>query len=139
MNGTGLPGEKGDLAEHKQYGKRKAALFSLDRNGFQRHVHAADPSVLLRKASLLARVLGVWAPLVAALIAPVATLYDIPALSQKWYSYNGQTLSDPSASLILSSISLALSIIANTLLVVRFTVQADLVSGTAAIGSTRQP
>lgn len=61
-------------------------------------------------------------PLIAALLAPVSTLYDIPALSQPWYSLDGATLPDPRASLILSSVSLALSVIANVLLVLRFSV-----------------
>lgn len=61
-------------------------------------------------------------PLIAALLAPVSTLYDIPALSQPWYSLNGTTLPDPRASLVLSGVSLSLSVIANSLLVLRFSV-----------------
>lgn len=63
------------------------------------------------------------APLIAALLAPASTLYDIPALSQRWYSFNGAELPDPHASLILSGFSLAASIIANALLVLRFSVR----------------
>jgi hypothetical protein len=63
-----------------------------------------------------------YAPLLAALLAPLSTLYDIPSLSQKWYSYDGAELADPKASLVLSGISLAVSVTANTLLVLRFSV-----------------
>jgi potassium channel subfamily K len=62
------------------------------------------------------------APLIAALLAPAATLFDIPALSQRWYDFDGAQLNDPPASLILSAISLAFSVVANSLLVLRFCV-----------------
>jgi hypothetical protein len=73
-----------------------------------------------------------YAPLGAALLAPLANLYDIPGkmkildkrmvifncswtgLSQKWYQTpDGTQVADERDSLILSSISLSLSIIAN--------------------------
>lgn len=63
------------------------------------------------------------APLIAALLSPASTLYDIPALSQRWYSFNGAELPDPQSSLILSGFSLAGSIIANALLLLRFSVR----------------
>ncbi|PWN86532.1 voltage-gated potassium channel [Acaromyces ingoldii] len=63
-----------------------------------------------------------YTPLVAALLAPMSTLYDIPALSQPWYAFNGAALPDPRASLVLSGVSLAMSVIANSLLVLRFSV-----------------
>lgn len=63
-------------------------------------------------------------PLLATLISPASTLYDIPALGQRWYAYEGVSISDPNDSLILSAISLACSILANALLVMRFTVHA---------------
>ncbi|CAE6533692.1 unnamed protein product [Rhizoctonia solani] len=62
-------------------------------------------------------------PLTAALIAPLAVLLDIPALTEKWYTRNGQPQPDPRASLILSGLSLGFSLIANALLVVRFSLQ----------------
>lgn len=62
-------------------------------------------------------------PLVAALLAPMATLYDIPALTQSWYSLNGEALPDPLPSLVLSSFSLACSLVALAVLVARFTIR----------------
>ncbi|EJT99352.1 voltage-gated potassium channel [Dacryopinax primogenitus] len=61
-------------------------------------------------------------PLLASVIAPLSILLDIPALAQTWYSSNGQPLPDPTASLVLSGFSLAFSIIADSLLLVRFLV-----------------
>ncbi|KAF8594432.1 voltage-gated potassium channel [Ceratobasidium sp. AG-I] len=63
------------------------------------------------------------APLTAAIIAPLAVLLDIPALTEKWYIRNGEPQSDPLASLILSGLSLGFSIFANALLVVRFSLR----------------
>ncbi|KAG9125493.1 hypothetical protein FRC07_007378 [Ceratobasidium sp. 392] len=60
------------------------------------------------------------APLTAAVIAPLAVLLDIPALTEKWYIRDGEHQPDPRASLILSGFSLGFSLIANVLLVVRF-------------------
>ncbi|KAG9075917.1 hypothetical protein FRC06_009810 [Ceratobasidium sp. 370] len=60
------------------------------------------------------------APLTASLIAPLAVLLDIPALTEKWYTRDGEPQPDPRASLILSGFSLGFSLIANVLLVVRF-------------------
>lgn len=70
-----------------------------------------------------ARTWATWAPLAAALLAPVSTIYDVPSTSQRWYTYNGESLPDPTASLILSGFSLAFSILANTALVFRFSVR----------------
>ncbi|OCF45376.1 hypothetical protein I317_00621 [Kwoniella heveanensis CBS 569] len=61
-----------------------------------------------------------YCPLVSAIVAPLSTLLDIPALTQHWYAQNGVTQSDPKASLILSAIGLALNVLANVLLIVRF-------------------
>ncbi|PWN51899.1 voltage-gated potassium channel [Violaceomyces palustris] len=60
------------------------------------------------------------APLGAALVAPLATLLDIPALTQPWYSFNGQNLPDPPTSLILSAVGLGCNVLANALLILRF-------------------
>jgi hypothetical protein len=76
-------------------------------------------------------VVKMWAnnaPLIAALLAPASTLYDIPALSQRWYSLNGVEQTDPSASLILSAFSLSASITANALLILRFSIRWSKVS-----------
>ena len=70
-----------------------------------------------------AKQLANYAPLAAALLAPASTLYDIPALTEKWYSFEGLDLEDPRASLILSGFSLAISILANAFLVIRFSVR----------------
>lgn len=61
-------------------------------------------------------------PLLAALVAPLSVLYDVPALSQPWYGKEDQALTDETTSLILSSFSLALNIAANGLLLLRFSV-----------------
>ncbi|WVQ71866.1 hypothetical protein IAR50_001408 [Cryptococcus sp. DSM 104548] len=61
-----------------------------------------------------------YCPLISATLAPMSTLMDIPALGQRWYSKYGITQSDPTASLVLSAVGLALNVIANILLVVRF-------------------
>ncbi|WVQ98939.1 hypothetical protein IAU59_006071 [Kwoniella sp. CBS 9459] len=61
-----------------------------------------------------------YCPLVSAIFAPLSTLLDIPALTQHWYAQYGVTQPDPKASLILSAIGLALNVLANVLLVVRF-------------------
>ncbi|KEP46386.1 ion channel protein [Rhizoctonia solani 123E] len=76
-------------------------------------------SAVLRPIYLFASV----SPLTAALIAPLAVLLDIPALTEKWYNRNGEPQPDPRASLILSGLSLGFSLIANALLVVRFSLQ----------------
>ena len=62
-----------------------------------------------------------YLPLLAAIFAPLSTLLDIPGLSQPWFKLNGENVKDPYASLILSSFSLAFNLVANALLVARFT------------------
>ena len=64
-------------------------------------------------------------PLLAAVIAPLSTLLDIPALSEKWFFRDGHSLPDPVTNLVLSAISLALNVLANLLLILRFTVNQD--------------
>ena len=86
------------------------------------------------------RQLANYAPIVAALLAPASTMYDIPALSQKWYSLDGQELPDPLPSLVLSGFSLAASVIANSLLVLRFSVRVSKVRrGWLRLSRTRGP
>ncbi|EAL22856.1 hypothetical protein CNBB0770 [Cryptococcus deneoformans B-3501A] len=65
-----------------------------------------------------------YCPLVSATLAPFSTLMDIPALSQRWYSDNGIIQPDPKASLVLSAVGLALNVVANILLVIRFSSKA---------------
>lgn len=60
------------------------------------------------------------APLLAATIAPLSVLFDIPALTEKWYTRDGELQRDPEASLVLSGFSLGFSMLANALLVIRF-------------------
>ena len=43
-------------------------------------------------------------PLVTSLIAPLSTLYDIPGLTQRWYTFNGEEVSDPPANVALSAV-----------------------------------
>lgn len=64
-----------------------------------------------------------FSPLIAAVIAPISTLLDIPALTEPWFYRNdedGKTLPDPRANIILSSFGLSFNIIANGLLILRF-------------------
>ncbi|GAB1520464.1 hypothetical protein RhiTH_003540 [Rhizoctonia solani] len=76
-------------------------------------------SYVLRPLYLFASI----SPLTAAVIAPLAVLLDIPALTEKWYTRNGQPQPDPRASLILSGLSLSFSLVANALLVIRFSLE----------------
>ncbi|KAF8594424.1 hypothetical protein BDV93DRAFT_565429 [Ceratobasidium sp. AG-I] len=59
----------------------------------------------------------------AAVIAPLAALLDTPALTEIWYTRNGEPEPDPLASLISSQLSLEFSVIANALLVVQFSLR----------------
>lgn len=63
-----------------------------------------------------------FGPLLAAVLAPLSTLMDIPALSQNWFLLKGAPAPDPGASLALSAVSLSMNIVANALLIARFTV-----------------
>ncbi|GAA95008.1 uncharacterized protein L969DRAFT_51947 [Mixia osmundae IAM 14324] len=65
------------------------------------------------------------APLISAILAPLSTLMDIPALSERWYTFNGVALPDPTASLALSAVGLAFNLIANVLLMIRFSAQSS--------------
>lgn len=64
-------------------------------------------------------------PLLACLIAPLSVLFDIPALAQPWYGLESQALTDDTVSLVLSAISLFLNIIANGLLMARFSIDSQ--------------
>ncbi|EIN05813.1 voltage-gated potassium channel [Punctularia strigosozonata HHB-11173 SS5] len=68
--------------------------------------------------------LAVVAPVLAAVLAPLSVLLDIPALSERWYRRDGKTIADPPASLTLSAVGLAFNVIANALLIVRFSLTA---------------
>ena len=46
-------------------------------------------------------------PLITALSAPMSTLYDIPGLTQPWYSYANREIPDRSANLALSAVGKA--------------------------------
>ncbi|WOO81374.1 Outward-rectifier potassium channel TOK1 [Vanrija pseudolonga] len=61
-----------------------------------------------------------YMPLVAAIAAPMSSLMDIPALSQHWYSYYGNVQRDPTVCLCLSAVGLGFNVLANVLLLVRF-------------------
>nr|XP_019042442.1 hypothetical protein I302_09048 [Kwoniella bestiolae CBS 10118]OCF21372.1 hypothetical protein I302_09048 [Kwoniella bestiolae CBS 10118] len=74
----------------------------------------------LRKRKPKLKTFAKYCPLVSAIFAPLSTLLDIPALTQHWYAQNGIPQQDPKACLILSGIGLGLNIIANILLVMRF-------------------
>jgi potassium channel subfamily K, other eukaryote len=106
------------------------------------------PNVLPDKHDLHA--LPVFAPLIAAVLAPLSTLLDIPAFSevsfiirvklktcilwmlmlssQRWFfttdptTGNSKPLPDPTTNLALSAVGLAFNVLANALLLVRFSV-----------------
>lgn len=63
-----------------------------------------------------------FVPLLAAVIAPMSTLLDIPALTEPWFLQQGERLPDPRINLALSAVSLVLNFAANALLVLRFSV-----------------
>jgi potassium channel subfamily K len=52
-------------------------------------------------------------------------LYDIPALTQRWYALDGVELPDPAPNLALSALGLAFNVIANGLLVFRFSARTE--------------
>ncbi|KAG9024722.1 hypothetical protein FRB95_011146 [Tulasnella sp. JGI-2019a] len=60
------------------------------------------------------------APMIAAVLAPFSVLFDIPSVTERWYIKNGLPQPDPKVNLILSSIALAFGIVANLLLIFRF-------------------
>ncbi|GFZ48419.1 hypothetical protein JCM24511_06167 [Saitozyma sp. JCM 24511] len=66
------------------------------------------------------RIFAKYCPLIAAVLAPLSTLLDIPALTEPWFTLNGVPVRDFRASLVLSAVGLALNILANALLVIRF-------------------
>ncbi|OCB89408.1 voltage-gated potassium channel [Sanghuangporus baumii] len=72
--------------------------------------------------------LPTFAPLIAAVIAPLSTLLDIPALTEPWFFQhnsdgNGLTkLPDPHTNIVLSAVGLAFNVLANWLLLLRFSV-----------------
>ncbi|KAI5115764.1 hypothetical protein M0805_001205 [Coniferiporia weirii] len=73
--------------------------------------------------------LPVFAPLLAAVLAPVSTLLDIPGLSEPWFfqadtsTGEAHALPDPRANLVLSAVGLSFNVLANALLIVRFSVR----------------
>ncbi|WWD16124.1 hypothetical protein CI109_100549 [Kwoniella shandongensis] len=80
------------------------------------------PRYLIRRSHI--RSIAKYCPLVSAILAPLSTLMDIPALSQHWYIRDGVAQPDFKTSIVLSAIGLALNVIANVLLVVRFSSKA---------------
>ncbi|KAG8863540.1 hypothetical protein FRB96_008280 [Tulasnella sp. 330] len=59
-------------------------------------------------------------PTVAAVLAPFCVLLDIPSVTENWYQLHHVPQPDPAASLVLSGLGLAFSVVANALLIVRF-------------------
>ncbi|KAJ4473895.1 voltage-gated potassium channel [Lentinula aciculospora] len=80
--------------------------------------------MMLTKEDL--KTLPVFAPLIAAVIAPLSTLLDIPALAEPWFfQYHPESgtltkLPDPPTNITLSGVSLGFNVLANALLIVRF-------------------
>lgn len=79
-----------------------------------------DKQTLIAQTRTRIKDLAAIAPLLAAIIAPLSILFDIPALTERWYLKAGVEQADPTASLALSGVGLGANIIANVLLVVRF-------------------
>ena len=69
-----------------------------------------------------------FAPMLDAVLAPLSTLLDIPAYTEHWFYTNNDSdgtlkpLSDPRTNLTLSLAGLIFNVIANGLLIVRFSV-----------------
>lgn len=77
-----------------------------------------------------------YCPLAAAILAPLSTLLDIPALSvsnrgflssrqQHWYELYDEPQDDPAACLALSAVGLGLNVLANLLLLLRFSTRSQ--------------
>lgn len=79
-----------------------------------------DKQTLIAGARARTKDLAAIAPLLAAIISPLSILFDIPALTERWYLKGSIEQPDPRASLALSGVGLGANIIANVLLVVRF-------------------
>jgi len=61
------------------------------------------------------------APFAAAIMAPLSTFLDIPGLTMRWYLTNdGGALPDPAGNIALSALGLAFNLLANALLLARF-------------------
>lgn len=59
-------------------------------------------------------------------MAPLSTLLDIPGLSQRWYlTDDGGALPDPRTNVALSALGLAFNLVANALLIFRFSTGAQ--------------
>ena len=69
------------------------------------------------------RALPLLAPLVAANMAPMSTLLDIPALTERWFFRDGNGLADPNANIYLNVTILVVSFLANGLLLLRFSLR----------------
>ncbi|KAF8511620.1 voltage-gated potassium channel [Hysterangium stoloniferum] len=75
------------------------------------------------------------APLLAAILAPFSVLFDIPALSESWFVDSDSNvfliptrvtpLPDPKGNITLSAVGLLFNVIANALLIVRFSTGAS--------------
>ncbi|RSH94166.1 hypothetical protein EHS25_003969 [Saitozyma podzolica] len=66
------------------------------------------------------RVAAKYSPLIAAILAPLSTLLDIPGLSEPWLTRDGVALPDPRTSIARSAIGLLLNVLANVLIILRF-------------------
>ncbi|OXC65870.1 potassium channel protein [Cryptococcus neoformans] len=112
--------------QHLPLTRRNVMGKQQNQTATRENCHVKDASSrsrrMLKKKYL--RSFAKYCPLISATLAPFSTLMDIPALSQRWYSNNGVTQPDPKASLILSAVGLALNVVANILLVIRFSSKA---------------
>ncbi|KAG8985727.1 hypothetical protein FRB94_005465 [Tulasnella sp. JGI-2019a] len=78
-----------------------------------RYIHPKEWMRHLRDLSLVS-------PTLAGVLAPFCVLLDVPSVTENWYQLNHVPQTDPKASLILSGLGLLFSIIANGLLILRF-------------------
>ena len=67
------------------------------------------------------RAIAKYCPLAAAIFAPLSTLFTIPALVERWYTFDGVFVHDYAGSIILSVSPSCSTLIANApLLILRF-------------------
>ncbi|GFZ48406.1 hypothetical protein JCM24511_06154 [Saitozyma sp. JCM 24511] len=71
------------------------------------------------------RIIAKYCPLIAAILAPLSTLLLIPAVAEHWYTRNGVPVRKFPISIFLSAVGMALNLLANVLLILRFSFLKD--------------
>jgi len=70
-----------------------------------------------------------YLPLLAAIFAPLAVIFDICGLTEAWFLFVNVPLASPNKSYALSSLCLAFDVIANGMLIARFTIKPSVGDG----------